>query len=1012
MIARVRNIINFIICIFFLLLTLAPIGLFSTAYAEEKAKGLTVRVGWYESPSFQEGMNNRSEKSGYSYEYLQKIATYTDWKYVYVYGGWTDLFEKLKKGEIDVLAGVSDTVERRPYMNFPQYPMGMDRHFLFQLEKKKVMDAADKTTFIGKKVGGITNNRMTTYLEKWVKDNQLDLTIVLYDNFGARDKDFASSKLDGVVATGNNISLKSGIVPVAQVGEEPFYLAVTKARPDILAELNNALAIINKTNPTLIRDLERESYGSSWDNSTLSANEEAWLIEHKVLRVGYVKDYMPFCGQDEKGQVNGIITTIMDQLIEKLHIEQRLKIQYQAYDDFKAMGDALAAGEIDTSFAVINDRSILNAINLNASSELVTVPFSVAYRGEYSKNTFDVMAQKTRPIKKIKTDYANSKILKVANDKAALEAIQQGKATCTIMASYRLNYLLNDPKYRDIKVMPLSTSCNYSLGVAKNQKALLSLLDKGVFMVDKSMITDQLFKYILGGAKFTVSDFAKEHLGLVATLALLVFGGIIGSLMLYNRSMAKAKQRTEEQLERINSLNSQLEEKQKQLEEAAAEQEAHIEEVTALNSSLEENQVQLEEAVAENEAQLEEITAAKEELEVAQEALEEARYAAEAANEAKTIFLNNMSHDIRTPMNAILGFAHLMEKELDQPEKAAISLRKIKISGNYLLDLINNVLDMARIESGKAILNEEFSDLYSPDMDMIAIFEEEARKKNLTVTKKMNVIHRYIIMDKLKVGQIAMNLMSNAVKYTPEGGSIDVSFYETACEKPGYGTYVLKVSDNGIGMSKDFQETIFDAFTRERNTTQSKIIGTGLGMSVVKKLVDLMGGTIEVESEAGKGTTFIVTISHRIADNPEQYLKQEVETQGADKADFIGKRILLAEDNELNAEIAIAVLENEGFIVEHAEDGVICVDKLNKAEAGYYAAILMDIQMPNLNGYEATKKIRNLADKTKAGIPVLAMTANAFDEDKSKALEAGMDGFCTKPLDIDALNKELARVLK
>lgn len=952
----------------FVMLFILPMSVF----AEQKV----VRVGWYASPQFQDGMSDDAEKGGYSYEYLQKVADYTDWQYTYVYGGWADLFAKLQKGEIDVLAGVSDTPERRSTMTFPQYHMGTDKYFLFQHKDNPSMMAFNKLSFVGKKIGSVRNNRMTTYLEKWARDNAINLNIVLYDNFEERDKAFVSHVLDGAAATGNNIGAQDGVVPVALVGEEPFYLAVNKERPDLLQELNSALDILNRTYPNLLRDLQRESYGSSFDNSTLSKEEENWLSKHQVLRVGYVKNYMPFCGEAADGKVQGILTDIMEQLVDKLHLNNRLQVQYEGYDSFKDMGQAINEGNIDVSFFVINERKILNEMQINATSEVMNVSFSAAYLGDYSKKTFDVIASYARPVKKVKDQYPDSKILQVASDKDALDAVKSGKATCTIMSSYRLNYLLNYPGYRDIKVMPLSVSCNYSLGVAKDNKALLSLMDKGIFMMDNAVVNDKLFRYIQSNVKYTLTDFIREYMALVLLLTFAVSGAIVMFLMHHNRSMARAKREVEEQLRQINALNGELEERQAQLEESASEQEAQIEEIQALNGELQETKI-----------------------------------AAESANEAKTIFLNNMSHDIRTPMNAILGFTDILEKELDKPEKAAVTLKKIKSSGKYLLEIINNVLDMARIESGKATLNEDFNDLYSPSNDISIIFEAELRKKNLILDKSIDITHRYVMMDSLKIAQICMNLLSNAIKYTPEGGTITVNFSELPSERPGYGTYVMRVADNGIGMSEEFQETIFDAFTRERNTTQSKVIGTGLGMSVVKKLVELMHGTIEVESELGKGTTFTVAIEHKIVENPEDYIKHNQE-QEAGHVDFTNKRILLAEDNELNAEIAMAVLEEEGFKVEHAEDGVVCVDMLNKAEAGYYDIILMDVQMPNLNGYAATGMIRKLHDKVKAQIPILAMTANAFDEDKKQALAAGMDGFCTKPIDVEQLNRELARVLK
>ena len=392
-----------------------------------------------------------------------------------------------------------------------------------------------------------------------------------------------------------------------------------------------------------------------------------------------------------------------------------------------------------------------------------------------------------------------------------------------------------------------------------------------------------------------------------------------------------------------------------------------------------------------------------------QKVLADALDAAEKANKAKSDFLFNMSHDIRTPMNAIIGYTDLLKKNVDNPELRERYIENIQTSNGYLLDLINNVLDTARIESGKATLDEEAGDSYLIGKKLDTAFAGEIKKKNLKYTVHDSTVHRYVYHDATKVAQIMFNIVSNAVKYTPEGGSIDIYFSETPSEREGWADFTSVVKDTGIGISKEFLPHIFDSFTREKSVTDSKIVGTGLGMGIVKRLVELMDGTIIVESEPGKGTTVSFTIPHRIAEAP-------TETQDTDNVidlkAFAGKRILLSEDNELNAEIAIEILGEAGFEVEHAEDGIICVDMLNKHDAGYYDLILMDVQMPNMDGLKATTVIRQLSDQTKANIPVIAMTANAFEEDRKKCMEAGMNGFVAKPIDIQELMKTLAEILK
>ena len=388
----------------------------------------------------------------------------------------------------------------------------------------------------------------------------------------------------------------------------------------------------------------------------------------------------------------------------------------------------------------------------------------------------------------------------------------------------------------------------------------------------------------------------------------------------------------------------------------------------------------------------------------------ESQTQAENANAAKSAFLFNMSHDIRTPMNALLGYNQLMKKELTDP-KLLHYQRAIENSGNLLLAIINNVLDMARIESGRAELDESYARIDQAMDEIKSVFEPQADQKGLNLIFETQVEHPHVLCDITKTKQILVNLISNAVKYTPAGGTITVAVQELPCEEENSVKIQIQVRDTGIGMSKEFLPTLFDSFSRERNTTVGKVAGTGLGMAIVKKYVDLMGGRIDVKSELGKGTTFTLTLTHKIAD--EKYYSQKIEK--ADASDMgenlRGKHVLLAEDNDLNAEIAMAVLEETGLVIERVEDGIQCVDKVEQMSSGTYDLILMDIQMPNMDGYQAARCIRHLNDKKKAEIPIIAMTANAFAEDRKRAFDAGMDGHIAKPIDIEKLGAVILSVL-
>lgn len=387
-----------------------------------------------------------------------------------------------------------------------------------------------------------------------------------------------------------------------------------------------------------------------------------------------------------------------------------------------------------------------------------------------------------------------------------------------------------------------------------------------------------------------------------------------------------------------------------------------------------------------------------------------AKIQAEKANAAKSDFLFNMSHDIRTPMNALLGYSELMKRELTDP-KLLDYQEKMEQSGNLLLSIINNVLDMARIESGKMELDENYVKIRDIYYGVYKIFQAEAEKKGIHLEMEYDVRHEHVICDETKNREIFLNLISNAVKYTASGGAVTIRITELDCDRKDYVRIQTQVIDTGIGMSEEFLPSLFEAFARERNTTAGKVAGTGLGMPIIKKYVDMMGGTIEAESKLGEGSRFTVTLEYRIADK--NYYEQDTEkASDMDETDGIsGKHILLAEDNDLNAEIAEFILEDMGLLVDRVEDGIQCVAKMEQEPAGTYDLILMDIQMPNMDGYKATEVIRGLSDKSKATIPIIAMTANAFEEDRKKALAKGMNGHIAKPVAAEKVEKTILSAL-
>ena len=392
-----------------------------------------------------------------------------------------------------------------------------------------------------------------------------------------------------------------------------------------------------------------------------------------------------------------------------------------------------------------------------------------------------------------------------------------------------------------------------------------------------------------------------------------------------------------------------------------------------------------------------------------EEELREAKLKAECANKAKSSFLFNMSHDIRTPMNAIIGYAELASRHLQETDKLGRYLEKIQICGKELLAMLGNVLDLARIENNKVEMEYTVLNVHESFENCVTMFQQQAESKNQTLSLTEQILYPYVYMDAPHLSEVCLNIISNAIKYTNTGGTISCNVLQESCEKEDWCNMIITIADNGIGMSDEFQKRIFETFEREHNSTSSHIEGSGIGMGITKKLVELMNGTIEVKSKQGEGSTFTVTIPCRKASKEDALVKKN--NNPCNENCLKGVRILLVEDNEINTEIATELLTEEGCIVENANDGVACVDMIEKADADYYRMILMDIQMPIMNGYDATLAIRKMKDVKKSRIPIIAMTANAFAEDTQKALSVGMNDHVAKPVDMNILVPTMMKYL-
>ncbi|ORT99853.1 Phytochrome, two-component sensor histidine kinase [Anaerovibrio sp. JC8] len=908
----------------------------------------TVRVATYDADEIFVLDTVNHKNSGYAYEYLETIAKYAGWDLNYViYPGFTACIDAVKKGEADLAYDVSYTEERAQYLAFPNEPMGVENYYLYFLDTNKNIISGNLDTLQHKKIGVSRGTKQISILKEWLAKNHVDAEIVEYANSAGRRAALWAGEVDlNLIANRYN---KPHFVAFGSIGEDNFYLVVNKARPDILKELNNAHRTMMSINPYFLTDISKRHFAYASIRKSLTEPELKWLEDHPVIRVGCLIDDPPFTYTDPKTQeIKGVYVDTLHRIFDVLNIED-YHLEFKMYYSQDDMLIALRNNQIDLISQYYFDYNKAAMDNVIISSDIYDAQIGIVRKaGTSYSDAFERLAyEKKRNKGYAGIKYPEATFIPCKNLLDCLDEVNKGNATGVIGLSSTL--AIYTQAYPELEYTPLMDTVPIAFATSKDNKSLITMLDKGRGLINNGEI-DAMLAGHQPMAPFSVHKFISNNLaacilGLIALMSVIM---VFLFMTVTNRRL-KAKNQL------IDDQNTALKEYQ-----------------AKLTQSLEDVQ---------------------------------------KADKAKTSFLFNMSHDIRTPMNAIIGFTGLLEKNIDNKELALSYIDKIQSSNNFLLSLINNVLEMARIESGKATVDESYADINLMMPEIGAIFEPQMKEKGLDFKCSLNVEHNHVMLDTTKVREILLNLISNALKYTPSGGSVTFAVTEEPSAAPGMSTYKVVVADTGIGMPKDFLETIFDAFTREKNTTQSGVIGTGLGMHIVKKLVDLLGGTINIESELGKGTTITLLMPTKLAS---EHLRKitERENKEIDTSKFKGMRILLAEDNELNAEIAQTILEDQGFKVEHAHNGVEAVDMLNSSEPGYYDLILMDVQMPQMDGYKATITIRGMKDPVHSSIPIIAMTANAFDEDKRAALLAGMNAHIPKPFDVHKLFGTIEMVLK
>ena len=913
---------------------------------DDEKQSQIIRVGSFEDTF--DYVDKNGIRRGYGYELLQALAGYTGWKFEYVKCDWSNCFDKLENGEIDIMGDISYTDERAQKMLFSDEPMGEEKYILYADLSDMDIGTSDFKSLDGKRIGVLMGTEPEIMLTEWENKNGIHTEHVNVNNNDDVEKKLANHEIDAFVSLEESIWSEQGISSVTTIGKSGIYFAINKERSDIKTELDYAMCQLEQDSPFFKADLYKKYFTLDYCQS-LTGGEKSWIEEHGDIRIGFLNnDPAIFSLDEETEKLTGMLSEYVSYAKDCLG-NQILEFYIQEYDDYDEMLQALQDHEIDMIFYAGRNPDLAEENGYALTNTAWTYSLmAVTDEKKFNEDeayTVAVPKEKEALKQHIAFSYPQWKLVDYDSLADAADMIANEKADCFLMGASQAMIYDND---RDFKSVPLTKTMEACFAVSSGEGTLLSILNKTLKAMPSDMLTSALAIYDSTADKVTFCDFIKDNmLAFFATAGFFALG-ILGIILVLLRKARKA--------------------------EAAARLAAN--DTQKLNDKLE---IALKKA--------------------------------EDASLAKTCFLNNMSHDIRTPMNAILGYAQLMENELngkDMPETLE-HLEKLQQSGNLLLSIINNVLDMARIESGRMEIDENYGRIENIRQTLFEIFDDEAKKKNLALHYTINVEHEHVLTDTTKVKEIFVNILSNAIKYTPPGGSVRVNVDELPCDEPGYMIARTRVSDTGIGMSQDYLTKIFDAFTREQNTTKSKIAGSGLGMSIVKKYVELLGGTIDVESELGKGSTFTVTLKHRIADES-YYVKNYAENPETYSEILEGRKILLAEDNDLNAEIAEEILKRAGLKTERVEDGIQCVNRIIEMPAGTYDMILMDIQMPQMNGYKATQAIRNLPDKDKACIPIIAMTANAFEEDKRDAIAAGMNGHIAKPIQVDKLFSTLAEV--
>ena len=902
--------------------TIMPAPAFA-AGSDQQVK--TVRVGWLvNNEGFQDGTPGE-RLSGWGYEYLQTLSYYTPgWRYEYVSGTFTELMDMLEAGEIDLMPNISYSEERTQKLLFSSNPEGTERYYIYAKPDRDDLAKGDPQALQGLTIGCNSGVMQTFVGQQWLANEGITCTYREYDGGSMLFDALANDEVDAVIM--NDTISSPDASPMFYVGSSDYYFAVPKSRPDLMNDINAAMTAIARVNPRYNDEVKANYSAQNSSSSSLTGPERSWLkANDNTITIGYLKNKLPYCTQNDDGEMEGSLASLATTLHDKFGIT----VATVAFSNNEQMTKALSTGAIDVALPLFRDYWLAEQAGVILSNPMGTVSLAAIHSSSNLNSDLKNIACTADAIVnrfELENLFPDAKVTEYPNDNEAREALNKGEASCIIVPSTRLKTIRDTYDIEDFQTQELTDTAQLSCLISRGKPVLLGIINKGIVNAGES----------LSASSYSPTSYSAQESDAFRLLYRnrIVIAAVIICILLTGIVIL------------VWSLHRAQKEQQK----------------------------------------------------------------ADAANAAKTAFLTRMSHDIRTPLNGILGLIEIEELKDGDMQVARESRAKARVAANHLLSLINDILEMGKIEDRKLTLEHAPFNLKELCDDALVLCKLRASGNGITLQDNSlpYATGPYMIGSPTHIRRIIINLLDNSIKYNKRGGSVTFSS-QTKPLDDGRALFCFSVSDTGIGMAPEFLKHIYEPFAQEGDDARSKFQGTGMGMPIVKSLIDLMGGTIEISSEVGAGSTFNVQIPLDIDKNPQA--RERADGQ-ANSCSLAGMNVLLAEDNELNAEIAQALLESEGIVVTRTADGNETVDLYVGRPAGSFDAILMDIMMPGMDGYEATRAIRLSEKADAADIPIIALTANAFAEDAQAAHDAGMNAHLPKPLDFNKLKNMLARIKK